>query len=87
MSGAIDDLETLTLKSTKLEVFAMVLIKITINGQDQGAYTTEAYEELRLQMSTGDFHVHKPEVVVVNTPNWDEVIDLDLLLNQLNGAV
>lgn len=30
---------------------------------DQGLYTFEAYRELALQMSTGDFHTHKQQVV------------------------
>lgn len=32
----------------------------------EGLYTFEAYKELRLQMSTGDFHTHKHSIVTVD---------------------
>lgn len=65
----------------------MVLIRVTIYQDDLGLYTPEAYEELRLQFSTGDFHVHKATVEVVNEPHPDSYVDLDLLLTQINGQV
>jgi hypothetical protein len=43
----------------------------------------EAYREIRLSMSTGDFHTHEYEVVEV--PENQEVIEVDDLL--LNGEL
>ena len=39
----------------------------------QGLYTFEAYNELRLQMSTGDFHTHKINIVTCDASleYWD----------------
>lgn len=34
-----------------------------VEVEDMGLYTFEAYCELRLQMSTGDFHSHKHSIV------------------------
>ena len=55
-------------------------IEVTVNGDDYGTYTPEAYTELRLQLSTGDFHTHLATAVYVD--NYDDVIDLDILLEQ-----
>lgn len=40
-----------------------------------GLYTFEAYCELRLQMSTGDFHSHKHEIVTCDATL--EYMDVD----------
>lgn len=40
----------------------IALIEVT----GQGLYTLKAYTELRLQMSTGDFHTHRHSVVFVD---------------------
>ena len=45
-----------------------------ISDNIEGYMTFEAYKELRLQMSTGDFHTHTHEVVEV--PEDTEVIEL-----------
>jgi hypothetical protein len=46
-----------------------------VEVEGQGLYTFEAYCELRLQMSTGDFHTHKHTIVTVDASL--EYIDLD----------
>lgn len=51
----------------------MKIIKVT--GNNEGLYTKEAYEALKLQMSTGDFHTHKTEVVPF--VDWENVITLE----------
>lgn len=57
----------------------MKAIKVTGTSQD-GLYTAEAYAELRLQLSTGDFHMHKSSIVDV--PDDAEVIDFGLVEDQ-----
>lgn len=52
---------------------AKTVIKVESDNVD-GYMTFEAYAELRLQMSTGDFHTHKHEVVKV--PIETEVLEL-----------
>lgn len=36
----------------------MISLILVSNCSDDGLYTQEAYNELRLQMSTGDYHTH-----------------------------
>ena len=48
------------------------LVRVKVEHFDYGVYTNEAYKELRLQMSTGDFHSHKVESVYE-----DEIDSLD----------
>jgi len=48
------------------------LIRVTVYGMEYGIYTQEAYEELRLQMSTGDFHMHETQVVDAVDVNIDD---------------
>lgn len=52
----------------------MKLVKVT--GNNAGLYTEAAYEALRLQMSTGDFHTHKHEAKEYKRIPKD-VIDLE----------
>lgn len=49
-----------------------------------GLYTFEAYQELRLQMSTGDFHTHKHSIITVDASleYWD--VDSDGTLYIVN---
>lgn len=54
-----------------VKINTIVLVEV----KDQGLYTFEAYKELRLQMSTGDFHSHKHEIV--NCDASLEYIDID----------
>lgn len=37
-----------------------------VHVEGMGLYTFDAYCELRLQMSTGDFHTHKHEIQTVD---------------------
>lgn len=46
-----------------------------VEVKGQGLYTFEAYKELRLQMSTGDFHAHTHSVVTVDASL--EYMDVD----------
>lgn len=52
----------------------MKLIKVT--GNNEGLYTPEAYKELTLQMSTGDWHTHQHEAVDVTDAEIEAVITL-----------
>lgn len=53
----------------------MVLIRLTSDNYDNQLCTVEAYEEIVLQMSTGDHACHKAQAVVMpeSAVNWDEV--------------
>ena len=53
---------------------------IKVIGNNEGLYTEKAYQELRLQMSTGDFHTHKTEEVNVTGDDYDQVIHIDDLV-------
>ncbi len=48
---------------------------LLIDVKEQGLFTFEAYSELRLQMSTGDFHTHKTKFV--NCESSVEYTDFD----------
>jgi hypothetical protein len=51
----------------------VTLVEVT----GMGLYTFDAYCELRLQMSTGDFHTHSYSIVTVDASL--EYIDVDLI--------
>jgi len=55
-----------------------IVVKVTENNE--GLYTLEAYEELTLQMSTGDYHTHKYELVQLKDTDTDKVITLQDLV-------
>lgn len=57
----------------KVKVF-----EVTINDDLLGLYSIEAYKELRLQMSTGDFHTHRALPVYVE--DFSEVVTIDELM-------
>lgn len=43
------------------------LVAVMMSGEHVATlYSLDAYKELRLQFSTGDFHTHKHEVVSAN---------------------
>lgn len=50
---------------------AITLVEV----EGMGLYTFEAYKELRLQMSTGDFHTHKHTILEVDASL--EYMDID----------
>jgi hypothetical protein len=54
---------------------ANTVIKVYSDNYDGQLMTFDAYKELRLQMSTGDFHTHKTEIV--ETDDTDAVISLE----------
>jgi len=58
---------------------ARTVIKVKSDNFNNELLTFDAYKELRLQLSTGDFHTHRHEIIEVDfdTP----VISLDELLN------
>lgn len=56
----------------------MKLIKVTENNE--GLYTLEAYQELRLQMSTGDFHTHVAQEIEASDDT--EYIDFGMVTDQ-----
>lgn len=47
-----------------MKTFKVIQIK---SDNFDGLVTREAYEEIRLQMSTGDFHTHKHSTVTVDS--------------------
>lgn len=51
-----------------------LVIKVWSDNYDGVLFDFEAYKELRLQMSTGDFHTHRTEFV--NVLEDTKVIDL-----------
>lgn len=50
------------------------VIKLKSDNYENALLTIEAYNEVRLQMSTGDFHTHKVETVLVE--DFSDVITL-----------
>lgn len=63
------------------------LIRVFSDNYDGQLMTTEAYHELRLQMSTGDFHTHKYEwvglgCIQLDDFDWDQVIELEDLVEK-----
>lgn len=58
---------------------------IRVFKNNEGVYTHEAYTELRLTMSTGDFHTHKTEEIEIN-PDTDEYIDF-IEIEDADGVV
>ena len=50
------------------------VIRLNSDNYENALVTKEAYEEIRLQMSTGDFHTHKIETVLVE--DFSDVITL-----------
>jgi len=57
------------------------VIKLTSDNYENTLVTQAAYEEIRLQMSTGDFHTHKIETVLVE--DFSDVITLMDLWSEL----
>ena len=53
-----------------------LLILVTSDNFDNQLMTFEAYAELRLQMSTGDFHSHKYEAIESASNDVIELSDL-----------
>lgn len=70
----------------RLEKTRTKLVKVTMNGESF-LYTPEAYNELRLQLSTGDFHTHQNEIVYLKEVDFEQVIDLNMMREQVNEAV
>lgn len=51
----------------------MKLYRVNSDNLDNAVLTEAAYHELRLQMSTGDFHTHTAEVIA--EPTEDDICD------------
>lgn len=61
-------------------MYAKTVIRVDSDNYSNALFSFEAYRELRLQMSTGDFHSHSYEILEV--PSETEVIELDQLVNE-----
>jgi hypothetical protein len=53
-------------------MIAQTIVKVWSDNFNGDAMTFDAYRELRLQMSTGDFHTHRYEITEI--PIEDDVI-------------
>lgn len=55
------------------------ILLIRVDGQ---LYTLEAYNELTLEMSTGDYHKHVAIKVYVDEIDWEQTVGFDLLTQE-----
>ena len=58
-------------KVQKLMSHEIEAMEVFIYDESYGIYTKEAYNELILQMCTGDYHVHKAIKKIVNKDNCE----------------
>jgi hypothetical protein len=62
-----------------------LLVRVTSDNFNEQLFTIDAYAELRLQMSTGDFHTHTHELV--NRADLKGVITLEQMLEEIGEAI
>lgn len=60
-----------------------LLVRVTSDNFCEQLFTIDAYAELRLQMSTGDFHTHTHELV--NRADLTDVITLQQMLEEIGA--
>lgn len=63
--------------NAKLKSDLIKVYRVTVNGDDWGLYTPEAYAELRLGFSSGDYAMHTRAVEY--TDSFENVTTLDEL--------
>lgn len=68
------------IETKELGMNARTVVRVNSDNFENELFTFEAYTELRLQMSTGDFHTHTHEIVEV--PADATVIELSDFLNE-----
>lgn len=65
----------------------MVLIKITSDNAESEIVTTEAYEAFVLAMSTGDYHTHSAQILIMpeSDPRFKVALETSaLIIDSLN---
>lgn len=58
---------------------------IKVTGNNEGLYSPKAYEELRLQLSTGDFHTHKALPVKVSNKTPIQIHPSEYTVTEIHG--